>query len=337
VPAIKSVMRKTNTAMMTQLRAALLVVASAAAVVTLPGCGGSNPGNPNPVPTPTVSPSPTPPPTPPSQSAACTLTHPTKDCNTVNRHPQMNADLLQRAIDTATATPGAMYPGGSRINDLMLFRNKTIEVLANAGYCAAWDYGNTIGDEIYTRTPEGCVAEQYDIITGEGGLRAANKKSNAWQDFGFANPVPGPKPNFSKVGDTQCSLPGDRSTYCFSIKRTPGAFGPQIYALLVQVMNENPALFDPNDFAPGQGTFIPSDLRPAAWRIRNVDGFIAALEAKIRANGFCGYVEKGDILKVKSVSMGNIFHEEIDVVQNPDSGGDYVSFVVKDRCHDAGF
>ena len=37
------------------------------------------------------------------------------------------------------------------------------------------------------------------------------------------------------------------------------------------------------------------------------------------------------------MSKGNIFHEEMDVVQNPASGGSYVSFVVKDRCHNAGF
>ena len=209
-------------------------------------------------------------------------------------------------------------------------------MLTNAGYYGAWDNGNEIGDEIFTRTGDGCVSEQYDLITGEGGVRSANKKSNSWQG-GFSEPVPGPKPNFSREGDTQCTLPGDRSTFCFSIKRTPGEFGPAIYALLVQVMNENPQLFDKNHFAPGQGEFIPSELRPAAWRILNVDGLIAALEAKIRAAGFCGFVEKGDILKVKSLAMGNIFHEEFDVVQNPPSGGDYVSFVVKDRGHDAGF
>jgi hypothetical protein len=322
--------------MMTRFRDALLLVASATAVLTLPGCGGSHPGSPdNPVPTPTLTPTPAPTPTP-SQAAACTLTKPTVDCATRERHPQLNSDALQHALNVAMATPGVMYPGGDRIYDLPAFRSKTIEVLTNGGYCGAWDYGNVIGDEIFTRTGDGCVAEQYDLITGEGGVRPANRKSNAWQE-GFDVPVPGPKPNFSRVGDTQCTLPGDRSTYCFSIKRTPGQFGPAVYALLVEVMNENPHLFDKNDFAPGQGEFVPSELRPAAWRILNVDGFISALEAKIRANGFCGTVEKGDILKVKSLSMGNLFHEEMDVVQNPTSGGDYVSFVVKDRCHDAGF
>ncbi len=37
------------------------------------------------------------------------------------------------------------------------------------------------------------------------------------------------------------------------------------------------------------------------------------------------------------MAKGNIFHEEMDVVQNPASGGAYVSYVVKDRCHNAGF
>jgi hypothetical protein len=321
--------------MITDLRTALLLVVSAAAVVTLPGCGGSHPGNPdNPVPTPTLTPTPTP--TPPSQAAACTLTHPTVNCSTVARHPQMNADALAHAVNIAKGTPGAMYPGGDRIYDLMLFRNKTIEVMTNAGYCAAWDYGNELGDEIFTRSADGCVAEQYDLIAGEGGVRDVNARSNSWQE-GFEVPVPGPKPNFSRVGDRQCSLPGDRSTFCFSIKRTRGEFGPAVYPLLVQVMNENPQLFDKNDFAPGQGEFAPSELRPAAWRILNQDGYIAAFEAKLRGNGFCATIEKGDILKVKSLSLGNIFHEEMDVVQNPKSGGAYVSFVVKDRCHDAGF
>ncbi len=322
--------------MMTRLRAALLLAVSAAAVLTLPGCGGSHPGNPdNPVPTPTLTPTPTPTPTP-SQSSACTLKAPTVDCATRERHPQLNAAALQRAEDAAKTTPGVMYPSGDRIYDLPALRAKIVDVMTNAGYCAAWDYGNELGDEIFTRTGDGCVAEQYDLITGEGGVRPASKQSNSWQE-GFEVPVPGPKPNFSRVGDTQCTLPGDRSTFCFSIKRTPGEFGPAVYALLVQVMNDNPQLFDKNDFAPGQGEFIPAELRPAAWRIRSVDGYIAALEAKLRANGFCGFVQKGDILKVKSVSKGNVFHEEMDVVYTPPSGGDYVSFVVKDRCHDAGF
>ena len=78
-------------------------------------------------------------------------------------------------------------------------------------------------------------------------------------------------------------------------------------------------------------------LRLPAWRIVDVDAYIAAIERTLRANGYCAFVEKGDILKVKMVSRGNVFHEEIDVVENPPTGGAYVSFVVKDRCHDAGF
>ena len=41
--------------------------------------------------------------------------------------------------------------------------------------------------------------------------------------------------------------------------------GREVYGLLVAVMNENPALFDPNDFVPGQGEFIPEQLRVATW------------------------------------------------------------------------
>jgi hypothetical protein len=234
-------------------------------------------------------------------------------------------------------TPGTMYADpANRIYDLDRFRARTIAHLTAAGVCGAWDYGNEKGDEIYVRTGDGCVTEQYDLITGEGGVRPANAGSNAWQE-GWGEPVPGPKPDFSKEGDTACSLPGDRSTFCFGIKGTQGEFGAEVYALLVAVMNENPQLFDKNDTAPGQGDFIPEQLRVAAWRILDQNGYIAAVEAKIRSRGFCGYIENGDILKVKKVAMGNIFHEEMDVVQNPASGGAYVSFVVKDRCHNAGF
>ncbi len=322
--------------MMSQLRAALLLVASAASVLVLPGCGGSHPGTPdNPVPTPTLTPTPTPTPTP-SQPAACTLTAPTVDCSTRSVHPLENAEKLEHAVNVAMGTPGVMYPDENRIYDLPRFRSRIIEDLTAAGLCGAWDYGNEVGDEIFTRSADGCVAEQYDLITGEGGVRGANRGSNAWQE-GFNVPVPGPKPDFPREGDLQCSLPGDRSTFCFSIKRTPGEFGPAVYLLLVQVMNENPALFDKSDYAPGQGDFVPSELRVAAWRILNQDGFISALEAKLRANGFCAFVDKGDILKVKGLAKGNIFHEEMDVVQEPAGGAAYVSYVVKDRCHDAGF
>jgi hypothetical protein len=321
----------------------LLFFASSAVVVPLSGCGGSSgPSNPDggatPIPTPTPVPTPTPTPTP-SQSEACRLTAPTVNCSTHNRRPQEMADALQTALETAKATRGAMYADNpTRIYDLDLFRSRTVDSLTAAGLCGAWDYGNEIGDEIYVRSADGCVVEQYDIITGEGGVRNANKGSNAWQE-GFEVPVPEPKPQFSREGDLTCSLPGDRSTFCFSIKGTPGEFGAAAYAAVVAVMKENPALFDPNDTIPAQGEFIPDQLRVATWRILNQDAYIAAIETKLRAAGFCAYVDKGDILKVKKVSMGNIFHEEMDIVQNPKNAGGaaHASFTVKDRCHNAGF
>ncbi|HSD67314.1 MAG TPA: hypothetical protein VLF95_11465 [Vicinamibacteria bacterium] len=323
--------------MMTRFRTALLLAASSVAVLTLPGCGGSSgPSTPDPTPIPTPVPTPAPSPTP-SQPAACRLTAPTIDCSTRTVRPLEMADTLQAAVDVAVGTPGAMYSEfPNRIYDLDLFRSRTLEHLTAAGLCGAWDYGNEVGDEIFVRSADGCVTEQYDLITGEGGVRNANKGSNGWQE-GWGVPVPGPKPQFSREGDASCSLPGDRSTFCFGIKGTQGEFGADVYKLLVAVMNENPQLFDPQDFVAGQPDFIPEQLRVAAWRINDQDAYIAAVEKKLRANGFCAYVEKGDILKVKKVSRGNIFHEEMDIVQDPASGGSYVSFVVKDRCHNAGF
>jgi hypothetical protein len=322
--------------MIDRFRAAFLLAALSASVLVLASCGGSSPSAPEPTPAPTVAPTPTPTPTP-SQPAACQLTAPTVDCSTRTVRPLEMAETLQAAIDAAIGTPGTMYAEYSnRIYNLDLFRSRTVDHLTAAGLCGAWDYGNEIGDEIYLRSADGCVTEQYDLITGEGGVRNANKGSNAWQE-GWEVPVPDPKPQFSREGDLQCSLPGDRSTFCFSIKGTHGEFGEEVYQLLVAVMNENPALFDKSDWAPGQGDFIPEQLRVAAWRINDQDAYIAAVEAKLRANGFCAYIEKGDILKVKKVTKGNIFHEEMDVVQNPASGGAYVSYVVKDRCHNAGF
>jgi hypothetical protein len=320
--------------------ASLLVAVSSLALLALAGCGGSSstPSNPGgggtPVPTPTPTPLPSPTPGP---SAACRLTAPTVDCATRPVKPLEMAEVLQSAIDVAVGTRGTMYVEYSnRIYDLDLFRSRTIDHLTAAGVCGAWDYGNERGDEIFVRSADGCVVEQYDLITGEGGVRVPNKGSNAFQE-GFSVPVPGPKPQFPKEGDLQCSLPGDRSTFCFGIKGTQGEFGGEVYRLLVEVMNENPALFDKNDTVPGQSEFIPEQLRVAAWGIRNQDAYIAAVEKKLRAGGFCAYIEKGDILKVKKVAKGNVFHEEMDVVQNPAGGGSYVSYVVKDRCHNAGF
>ena len=150
-------------------------------------------------------------------------------------------------------------------------------------------------------------------------------------------PVPAPKPNFSKEGDLACSLPGDRSTFCFGIKSTPGEYGREIYALLSQVIARTRRSSTRATTSPARASSIPEQLRLAAWRILNPDAYIAAVEAKLRAPASARYVEKGDILKVKQVSRGNIFHEEMDIVQNPASGGSYVSFVIKDRCHNAGF
>jgi hypothetical protein len=315
-----------------------------AAVVALafaiPGCGSSatGSGDPNPVPTATATPTPVPTPTPtPPPPAACALTAPKVDCST---RPVSQPDLandLQAAVNAAVGTSGVMYADSpNRVYDLQRFREIVVSTLAARNMCGAWDYGNVTGDEIFVRSADGCVAEQYDLITGDGGVRPAQKSSMMWQD-GWGAPVPGPKPDFPKDGDLTCSLPGDRSTFCITIRNSPGEYGREMYGLMTQVLAENPGLFDTTDYLGGQGDAIPDELRLPAWRILDVDAYIAKIEAKLRANGFCGYVEKGDILKIKKVSRGNIFHEEIDVVQNPAAGGSYVSYVIKDRCHDAGF
>ena len=300
--------------------------------------GGGSPSNPGPAVTPPPVATPTPAPTPTPQPTACRLTAPTVDCSTRSVRPQELAADLQAAVDVGIGTPGAMYAEYSnRIYDLDLFRKQVVDALAARNLCGAWDYGNEKGDEIFVRSADGCVVEQYDLVAGDGGLRPANKSSNAWQ-AGWGTPVPAPKPSFPREGDLTCSLPGDRSTYCFSLRNTQGDYGPELYSLFVEVLNENPALFDKGEIAAGAGgEFVPAELRLPAWRIVNQDGYIAAVEKKIRSRGFCGYIEKGDILKAKKVARGNVFHEELDVVQNPPAGGSYVAFVVKDRCHNAGF
>jgi hypothetical protein len=307
---------------------------------SVPGCGGSSSGpssNPDPVPTPTPTPAPTPTPTPP-QPLACSLTAPKVDCST---RPVSQPDLandLQEAVDAAIRTPDVMYTDRNNVvYDLDKFRAVVVASLAAKSMCGAWDWGNQQADEIFVRSADGCVLEQYDLLTGDGGVRPAGKGSMRWQAGWGDVPVPGPKPNFPKEGDLACTLPGDRTTFTVSIKNTPGEYGREMYDLMSQVLAENPTLFDKNDYMGGQGEANPDQLRLPAWRILNVDGYIAKVEAKLRANGFCGYVEKGDILKIKKVSRGNIFHEEMDIVQNPPDGTSYVSYVIKDRCHNAGF
>jgi hypothetical protein len=305
--------------------------------VVFPSCGGNSSTGPSSSPTPVVTPTPDPTPTPPpAQSAPCQLTAPTAKCAERPVKAQELADFLQPALNAAMATPGVMYAdNGSRIYDLDLFRSIVIERLTAKGVCGAWDYGNIVGDEIYTRSADGCVVEQYDIISGDGGVRAANKRSNKWSG-GWAEKPPPPRPQWSRQGDLTCSLPGARTTFCITIKNTGGEFGPAIYGMMVEVLDENPTLIDKGDFLPGQGQSIPGMLRLGAWRLLNKNSYFAAIENKIRANGFCGYV-KGDILMVKKVEKGNVFHEEMDILQNPATGGDYTGFVVKDRCHTAGF
>jgi hypothetical protein len=308
----------------------------------LAGCGGgsraTSPDRTVPTPVAIATPTPTPTPTPqPAVPAACQLKAPTIDCSTHDFKAQELAPALQAALDTAMSTAGVMYAEyTNRVYDLPRFRSIVVDTLAAGGICGAWDYGNFVGDEIYVRSADGCAVEQYDILTGEGGVRPANKTSNVWQaDWG--TPVPGPKPDFVRDGDLTCTLPGDRSTFCFTIKGTPGAFGGDAYAAVAGVMNESPQLFDPRDRVGGQTEFEPDVMRPPAWHINDVGGYLAAVVQKLHARGYCAYVEKGDILKVKSLAKGNLFHEEFDIVQNPAGGGDYVSFSVKDRCHDAGF
>lgn len=302
----------------------------------IPGCGGSSTGpsnNPSPIATPTPEPTPTP---TPAQPAPCLLAAPTTKCAERGRKPQELAAFLQPALDAAKASTGVMYANNpDRIYDLELFRKAVTDRLTAKGVCGAWDYGGA-GDELYTRSADGCVVEQYDIVGGEGGVRAANKKSNVWSG-GWEEKPPAPRPQYGRRGDLSCSLPGNRSTFCFTIKNTGGAFGKSLYDLFTALLDENPNFVDKGDFLPGQGQSVPGALRLGAWRIRNTKAYLTAVETRIRANGFCGWVDKGDILMVKSVELGNVFHEEFDVIQNPASGGDYTALIVKDRCHNAGF
>jgi hypothetical protein len=302
-----------------------------------PSCGGTSSTAPNTTPTPIVTPTPTPTPTPvATQPPPCQLAAPTTKCGERSSRPQELAAFLNPAIDAAKATPGVMYANNpDRIYDVNLFRSTIVERLTAKGVCGAWDYGNVAGDEIYTRSADGCVVEQYDIIGGEGGVRSATKKSNVWSG-GWSEGVPPAKPAWRRLGDQTCSLPGERSAFCFSIKGSHGEFGDSIFALYSQVLEENPTLIDKTEYMPGQGAPVPDALRPGGYLIRNKAAYINAIEAKIRANGFCGYIE-GDILRVKSLEQGNLFHEEFDIIQNPAGGGDYTGFVVKDRCHSAGF
>jgi hypothetical protein len=305
-------------------------------LIGLAGCGGGSDAASTSAPEPVATPSPTPTPAA-AQPAACRLSAPTVDCSTRVIHAQELSGVLQDAVDTAVGTPGVMYADvPNRIYDLQLFRSKVVDALSAGGVCGAWDYGNVVGDEIYVRSADGCVVEQYDLITGDGGVRNANRGSNVWSAE-WGAPVPAPKPQFSREGDASCSLPGDRSTFCLSIRNTPGEFGPQAYALIRQVLQENPQLVDAEWALPAQGEMDPDRLRLPAWNIKDLPAYIAAVEKKLRANGFCAYIESGDILKLKSVAKGNVLHEEIDVVQNPPEGGSFVGFQVKDRCHNAGF
>jgi len=320
----------------------ILLAASATASLAIFafGCGGGSAGSgsPDPVPTAPSTPTPTPTATPTPVAAGCTLTAPKVDCAARSVNLPDLANDLQSAIDAAARTGGVMYADdANRIYDLPQFRSIVLDTLGAKGMCGAWDYGNESGDELWVRSADGCVIEQYDLITGDGGVRPAGKGTMRWQAGWGGAPMPGPKPNFSKEGDLACPLPGDRSTFCLSIKNSPGEYGREMYNLMAQVLSENPGLFDPQDYLGGQGEAIPDQLRLPAWRIKDVDGYISKIEAKLRANGFCGYIEKGDILKIKKISRGNIFHEEMDVVLNPASGGAYVGYVIKDRCHDAGF
>jgi hypothetical protein len=99
----------------------------------------------------------------------------------------MLSDLMVRqAINTAKSAPNTME--SDRIFNLNLFREIMVEQLTARGLCAAWDYGNEIGDEIFVRSADGCVAEQYDLITGDGQVRNANKQALSFHE-GFGVPV----------------------------------------------------------------------------------------------------------------------------------------------------
>jgi len=269
----------------------LLTVALA---LSLQVCGGGSsntgpgPTGPAPVPQPTPEPMPV---SDPPLSASCAqlgdgVPHDQTTCRDGN--PNFLKEVTESIHFLRSERPELF--DGRRVLDVGAYYVELIRILdQHMGLCADFD-----GEELGVANSLE-FNDQYDILSSKSEYRASVR---TFLGTCYPSVVPRPARNLppSHAG---CSLPPSTLVAC---GKSPagGQYYGDVEAAIDTLLKERPELFDPNDWAPGQGH--PALRDPAAYH--------RAMIELLRDRGFCAIFD-GEEIQMKRGS--NEFSEHYDV------------------------
>jgi hypothetical protein len=189
---------------------------------------------------------------------------------------------VRMAVDEVRNTHPDWFDGFYVIN-VGAYYVEVIKALDRMGLCAAFD-----GDELGVKRDDN-VSEQYDILTSTNQVRSFY--------IGACRPAVFPQGE-RPVGPVVegCNLPASTYVAC---GEPESRFYWEVEGSIGELLEERPELFDPTDYAPGQGW-------PAF-----VDGeaYHDAMIEKLRGKGYCAFFD-GEEIEMKNT---NEFSEHFDV------------------------
>jgi hypothetical protein len=257
--------------------------------LVLPYCGGggsstdSGAGPTVPVPTPEPTPEPTPLEDPPlsASCAALGMGVPDSEANCTTSDSLFESEV-RMAVDEVRNTHPDWFDG-TRVLNVGGYYVEVIRALDRMDLCAAFD-----GDELGVKMDDN-LSEQYDILTSTELVRTFY--------IGTCRPAvfpQGERPVGPKVEG--CDLPASTYVAC---GRPQSRFYQLVEDAIDELLEERPELFDPTDYAPGQGW-------PA---FTDAEAYHDAMVEKLRDQGYCAFFD-GEEIEMKN---SNEFSEHFDV------------------------
>jgi hypothetical protein len=259
-----------------------------ALMLSLQVCGGSSPSGPTdsvtPTPVPTSTPSAGPTPEPPLSETCAKLGVgvPDSQAQCQDEAPDFRDQVLE-AIGTVQNQHPEMFDGRQVLN-AGGYIVELIRALDRQKLCGWYD-----GEEMGVKKND-TYNEQYDVLTARSQVRDAVY-------LGTCSPsvIPRAEPPLKKP-PAGCPLPSSREMAC---GRPESHYYNDVEAAISKLLDEHPELFDPSDYAPGQGWPAYKDSQKYHYGV--IDNLVA--------KGYCGIFD-GEEIQIKKT---NEFTEHFDI------------------------
>ena len=292
------------------VRLALLLLASLALSVCGGGAGSGSGNGPTvpAVPTPAATPAPVATADPPL-SASCTQL----PAGSANAKCRYESATFQTELDDAIRTLQREQPqifDGDEVKSVGSYYVGLIKILDHKGLCAQFD-----GEELAVTNTSG-YSDQYHVMTSR---QIARFGPGSYRVTCYPAAVP-ISPGALPPSPAGCSLPSSREVACS--REAGGAYFDDVSAAIAQVHKDKPELFDFTDINPGTD-----------WpRLKDLDGYLAAVVQVLVRKGYCAQVQEE--LQVKKGS--NTFSEQykIDYSHKYSRTG---QGIYRSSCHPAAF